>query len=57
MNRTILAMGIQLAIGAAYAAEEPALGEYEAAAEQPAVGGYDAVEQQDAPAPAAPDRS
>ena len=53
MNRTILAMGIQLAIGAAYAAEEPALGEYEAAAEQPAVGGYDAVEQQDAPAPPA----
>lgn len=56
MNRTILAMGIQLAIGAAYAAEEPALGEHkpagqqqEAAAEQPAVGGYDAVEQPDAP--------
>lgn len=51
MNRTILAMSIQLIMGVAYAAEEPAVGEYETAdqqAEQPAqmdVGGYDAVDE------------
>lgn len=59
MNRTLLAMSIQLAMGAAYAAEEPAVGEYEQAEQQEetvasdtSLGGYDAVEEVNADAPA-----
>ena len=50
MNKTILAMSIQLVIGVAYAAEEP-VGEYESVDQQvesvtsePEIGGYDAVD-------------
>ena len=50
MNKTILAMSIQLVIGVAYAAEEP-VGEYESVdqqvesvASEPEIGGYDAVD-------------
>lgn len=58
MNRTLLAMSIQLVMGVAYAAEEPAVGEYEPAEQQETVaadtslGGYDAVEEESADAPA-----
>lgn len=59
MNRTLLAMSIQLAMGAAYAAEEAAVGEYEQAEQQEetvasdtSLGGYDAVEEVNADAPA-----
>jgi hypothetical protein len=58
MNRTLLAMSIQLVMGVAYAAEEPAVGEYEPAEQQETVaadtslGGYDAVEEASADAPA-----
>ncbi|OTG89184.1 hypothetical protein [Acinetobacter sp. ANC 3813] len=59
MNRTLLAMSIQLAMGAAYAAEESAVGEYEQAEQQEetaaadtSLGGYDAVEEVNADAPA-----
>lgn len=37
MNKTLLAMSIQLLMGAAYAAEEPSLGEYETVEEQSVV--------------------
>ena len=36
MNKTLLALSIQMIIGVAYAAEEPQLGEYETTAEQQA---------------------
>src|SRR5690554_3897631 len=36
MNKTLLALSIQMVIGVAYAAEEPQLGEYETTAEQQA---------------------
>ena len=58
MNRTLLAMSIQLVMGVAYAAEEPAVGEYEPVEQQETVaadtslGGYDAVEEASADAPA-----
>lgn len=34
MNKTLLALSIQVAIGGAYAAEEPVLGEYEVVDQQ-----------------------
>ena len=34
MNKTLLALSIQVAIGGAYAAEEPVLGEYEVVGQQ-----------------------
>ena len=34
MNKTLLALSIQMVFGVAYAAEEPQLGEYETTAEQ-----------------------
>ena len=59
MNRTILAMSIQLVMGVAYAAEESTVGEYEQPEQQEqtiaadtAVGGYDSVDEPDADAPA-----
>lgn len=61
MNRTILAMSIQLVMGVAYAAEESTVGEYEQPEQQEqtvaadtAVGGYDSVDEPDADAPAVP---
>ncbi|CAM4251769.1 putative pilus system protein FilC [Acinetobacter pragensis] len=57
MNRTLLAMSIQLVMGVAYAAEEPGVGEYEqtdqqeeAVAADNSVGGYDSVDEPNADA-------
>ena len=53
MNKTLLALSIQVAIGGAYAAEEPALGGYDDV-EEPALGGYETVDESEAAAVSAP---
>ncbi|MGE8622947.1 MAG: hypothetical protein ACN6NR_00055, partial [Acinetobacter schindleri] len=53
MNKTLLALSVQMVMGAAYAADEPALGEYEEVVEveetvaesvaEPELGGYEQI--------------
>lgn len=54
MNKTLLALSVQLLMGTAYAADEASLGGYDTVEEQEEVvaapvGGYDAVKEQPAP--------
>ncbi len=46
MNKTLLALSIQMVFGVAYAAEEPQLGEYETTAEQQTVSEYSRIRLQ-----------